>query len=233
MDCSVAREALSARLDGEREPIPGPRVDEHLGACASCRQWYDAAVGQTQLLRRLAGRSQVSAVRQPRSTDPPRAPRWARRSDWARWALGVVGVAQLTLAAAQSLGAAVGLPPVAHGGHLFNESTAWSAALGVAMIASAIRPTVALGLGWVLGVYAAILAVVVVGDVASGAVSVGHVLSHLPIAVGAVLAVLIWRRVRYDDREPRPDALDDIVPPAHAVRGRRRGHLHPTDGSAA
>lgn len=232
MDCSVAREALSARLDGEREPIPGPRVDEHLTACSSCRQWYEAAVEQTRLLRRLAGRSQVAAV-QPRGTDPRPAPRWAGRIGWARGALGVVGAAQLALAVAQGLGAAVGLPPAAHGGHLLNESTAWSAALGVAMIASAFRPPVALGLGWVLGVYTAILAGYVVGDVASGAVSVGHVLSHLPIVVGAVLAVLIWRRRPAGDREPRPAVVDDIVPPTHAVRGRRRGHLHPTDGSAA
>lgn len=234
MDCPVAREALSARLDGEREPIPGPRVDEHLTACAPCRQWYDAAVEQTQLLRRLAGRSQVAAVRQPRGTDPRPAPRWAGRIDWARWALGLVGFAQLALAVAQGLGAAVGLPHAAHGDHLLDESTAWSAALGAAMIASAVRPSVALGLGWVLGVYTAILASYVVGDVASGAVSVGHVLSHLPIVVGTVLAVLIWRRRPSGDREPRPDVFDArIVPPTHAVRGRRRGHLHPTDGSAA
>lgn len=40
MRCEVAREALSARFDGEREPIPSARVDEHLDVCAECRQWW-------------------------------------------------------------------------------------------------------------------------------------------------------------------------------------------------
>ena len=35
MDCDVAREALSARIDGEREQIPAARVDEHLADCGS------------------------------------------------------------------------------------------------------------------------------------------------------------------------------------------------------
>ncbi|MCB0946449.1 MAG: zf-HC2 domain-containing protein, partial [Mycobacterium sp.] len=39
MDCDTAREALSARIDGEREPIPGARVDEHLAGCPACRDW--------------------------------------------------------------------------------------------------------------------------------------------------------------------------------------------------
>ena len=57
MDCDIAREALSARIDGEREPIPAVRLDEHLAGCESCRRWQAGAVEQTQLLRRLAGAS--------------------------------------------------------------------------------------------------------------------------------------------------------------------------------
>lgn len=43
MRCEVAREALSARLDGEREAVPASRVDDHLAACAECTAWYVAA----------------------------------------------------------------------------------------------------------------------------------------------------------------------------------------------
>ncbi|NBQ42657.1 MAG: hypothetical protein EBU23_09040 [Mycobacteriaceae bacterium] len=230
MDCAVAREALSARLDGEREPIPAARVDEHLTECVDCRRWYAAAVEQTQQLRRLAGRSQVAAV------PPARERGWrgsTRRSDWPRWALALVGTAQLALAVAQGLGIQVGLPHAGHGGHLLNESTAWSAALGAVMIASAIRPSVATGLAWVLAAYAAILAVYVISDATAGAVTADRVLSHLPVVLGAVLAVLVWRR-RPPQPESGPHALDaEITLPGRAVRGRRRGHLHPTDGSAA
>lgn len=234
MDCDVAREALSARIDGEREQIPAARVDEHLADCGSCRQWQADAVEQTQLLRRLAGRSQLSAVR-PR-TPPVPEPRRSPAVSWQRWALGAVGVVQLVLAVAQALGAHLGVPHAAMGGHVLNESTAWSAALGVVMVAAAVRPPVAGGLMWVLGAFAAVLSVYVVGDAVAGRVTADRVLTHLPVLFGAVLAWLVWRSGHPDGRRPDHTALrqdEEIVLPQNASRGRRRGHLRPSDGSAA
>jgi RNA polymerase sigma-70 factor (ECF subfamily) len=46
VDCEVAREALSARIDGEREPVPSARLDEHLDQCADCRSWLEAVAVQ-------------------------------------------------------------------------------------------------------------------------------------------------------------------------------------------
>ena len=234
MDCDVAREALSARIDGEREQIPAARVDEHLADCGSCRQWQADAVEQTQLLRRLAGRSQLSAVR-PRTAAVPE-PRPAPAVSWQRWALGAVGLVQLVLAVAQALGAHLGVPHAAMGGHVLNESTAWSAALGVVMVAAAVRPPVAGGLMWVLGAFAAVLSVYVVSDAVTGRVTADRVLTHLPVLVGAVLAWLVWRPGHLDGRHPDHAALptdEEIVLPQNASRGRRRGHLRPSDGSAA
>jgi len=241
VDCDVAREALSARIDGEREPVPALRVDEHLASCASCREWHVRVVEQTQQLRRLAGRSQVSAVAQPRNRTPAgaRYRAWATVA-WQRWALGVVGVIQIGLAAAQGSGADVGMPAHGHeamtGGHLLNESTAWSAALGVAMVVAALRPAAASGLAAVLVVFSLVLAGFVISDAASGAVTVARLLSHLPVLAGAILALLVWRAARPTEPEPRSDAgpvSEDLVLPKDATRGRRRGHLYPTDGSAA
>jgi len=232
MDCDVAREALSARIDGEREQIPAARVDEHLADCGSCRQWQADAIEQTQLLRRLAGRSQLSAVRPRTVPEPRRSP----AVSWQRWALGAVGVVQLVLAVAQALGAHLGVPHAAIGGHVLNESTAWSAALGVVMVAAAVRPPVAGGLMWVLGAFAAVLSVYVVGDAVAGRVTADRVLTHLPVVVGAVLAWLVWRPGHPDGRRPDHTALaqdEEIVLPQNASRGRRRGHLRPSDGSAA
>ena len=80
VDCAVAREALSARLDGEREPVPVARVDQHLAACRQCRTWYtDAGVWATRL-RQMAGTPEpgpVVAVPSQRVTG-----RWSR---WLRW----------------------------------------------------------------------------------------------------------------------------------------------------
>jgi predicted anti-sigma-YlaC factor YlaD len=242
VDCTVAREALSARIDGEREPVPAARVDEHLAVCDPCGAWYAQAVEQTQQLRRLAGRSQVVAVAAP--SDQPAASRAPRRlptaNTWLRWTLAITGVLQLGLAVAQATGADIGTAAAAHhammGGHLLNESTAWSAALGVIMVVAAARPGAAAGLAGVLSVFTAILTGYVVSDAVSGAVSLDRILSHLPVLAGTVLALLVWRNARVSGPAPRSDAVPvtaDVVLPDNASRGHRRGHLYPTDGSAA
>lgn len=244
MDCDVAREALSARIDGEREQIPAVRVDEHLADCGSCRQWQSDAVEQTQLLRRLAGRSQLSAVRPLTSRPVERLS--ASSVSWKRWALGAVGAVQLVLAIAQGLGAHLGLPhlDLLHlglpdpgiAGHILNESTAWSVALGVVMVAAAVRPPVAGGLIWVLGAFVAVLSGYVISDALTGRVTADHILTHLPVLAGVVLAWLVWRSSQPDGHDPDHTALadsDEIILPANASRGRRRGHLRPSDGSAA
>lgn len=228
MDCDTARQALSARIDGEREPIPAVRVDEHLAGCDPCRQWQAAAVGQTQMLRRLAGRSQLSAVRP--STQLAPHPSW---QSWPRWALGGVGLVQGALAIAQGLSAH---PGAAHGGHALNESTAWAAALGLAMLVTALQPAAALGLAWVLGSFTAALLCYEISDALAGQVGVHGSLAHLPVLAGAVLALLVWRRHQAGGAGPHPTeamATEEIVLPDSASRGRRRGHLRSTDGSAA
>ncbi|CAM4217045.1 putative transmembrane transcriptional regulator (anti-sigma factor) [Mycobacterium basiliense] len=234
MDCDVAREALSARIDGEREPVPTARVDEHLASCVDCRDWYARAVEQTQQLRRLAGRAQVSSVPQPRDEPSAKIRLRARATaTWQRWALGVVGVVQIALAGAQGFGADVGIPSR---GHLLNESTAWSAALGVVMVVAALRPAASSGLAAVLVVFTVVLSGFVINDATEGAVTVLRLMSHLPVLAGTVLALLVWRATRAPEPWPWSDAApfsDDVVLPEHATRGRRRGHLHPTDGSAA
>ncbi|MGI9163778.1 MAG: zf-HC2 domain-containing protein, partial [Mycobacterium sp.] len=184
MDCDTAREALSARIDGEREPIPAARVDEHLAGCESCRDWQAAAVEQTQALRRLAGRSQLAAVRQPRTPQPGRSD--GGPIPWRRWALGAVGLIQLGLATAQGLGADLGIPHAANAGHVLNESTAWSAALGVVMLAAALRPVHAGGLAWVLATFAGFLVLYEVTDTDEGLVNFDRPLTHLPVLAGAV-----------------------------------------------
>lgn len=234
VDCEVAREALSARIDGEREPVPGPRVDEHVATCDACRDWYTRAVDQTQLLRRLAGRSQVQAVAAP-AVPARRTLPLGTAVIWRRWALGIVGGIQLALAAAQGFGANVGTSAGHHAmmsGHLLNESTAWSAALGAVMVIAALRPTAAAGLAGVLTVFTTVLTVYVVNDAIAGAVTVDRILSHLPVLLGTLLALLVWRDARTPGPQGSAEAAD-LVLPDNAVRGRRRGHLYPTDGSAA
>lgn len=223
MDCDIARESLSARIDGEREPVPAAQVDEHLAGCEPCRQWQASAIERTQLLRRLAGRSQVAVVRAP-ARQPDRWDLFAQ--SWPRWSLGAVGVTQLALAISQGLGAGLGVP--AGAGHVLNETTAWSAALGVVMIATALRPVLAGGLAWVLAAFTALLVIYEFDDAIGGHVGLERGLTHLPVIAGTALAFLVWRRDRPTDGPP-----DEIILPDNASRGRRRSHLRSTDGSAA
>ncbi|MBJ7462188.1 MAG: zf-HC2 domain-containing protein [Mycolicibacterium sp.] len=231
MKCEVAREALSARLDGEREPVPSARVDEHVAGCAQCRAWFGAVSAQAEFLGGLARPERVHAV----ASTPGRDRSTRSALHWMRWALFATGLAQIAVSVVQALGLSVGL--ASHhgsGGHLLNESTAWSMSIGVAMLVAARWPVAAAGLGGVLSVFAAVLTVYVIVDAVTGEVTLTRALTHIPVLVGACLALAVWRRTSTGPPTPEHSHRDaEIVLPQNASRGRRRGHLWPTDGSAA
>jgi predicted anti-sigma-YlaC factor YlaD len=233
--CDVAREALSARIDGEREPVPSARVDEHLDECADCRAWLELAADHARELRLLAQARPVISALSPLGALRA-APPSSRSISWQRWALLAVGVLQVALGVVQGLGMDVGLAHN-HGmgasGHLLNESTAWSTALGLVMVGAAVWPTAAAGLAGVLSVFVAVLSVYVAVDALDGAVSPERMASHLPVVIGAVLAIMVWRSCPVPSPEPKGEsAEEEIRLPPNASRGRRRGHLWPTDGAA-
>lgn len=227
-------------MDGEREPVPARRVDEHLASCPQCRQWHAEMNSQMQLLRGLIASDRTRITPVADTVSQPAAPVLPDRRisiGWARIGLAAVGAVQLGLAVLQAAGVSVGVH-VGHsmGGHLVNESTAWSIALGIAMLVAAARPAAALGLAVVGVVFTVVLTGYVIVDGLTGAVGAVRMLSHLPALAGVVLTVLVWRR--HSVEPPRPDrdaspTLDDITLPDNASRGRRRGHLWPTDGTAA
>ncbi|KAA1250468.1 hypothetical protein F0Q45_09575 [Mycobacterium simiae] len=237
MDCEVAREALSARLDGEREPVPSARVDEHLSECAACRVWFEQSARQARDLRRLAEPRPATGPAGVIAVGSVGRRRQVSRMSWQCWALLCVGIAQVAMGIMQGLGLDVGLTPhrgMSSGNHLLNESTSWTIALGVIMVAAAIWPNAVAGLAGVLTVFVAVLTVYVVVDASSGATTIARTLTHLPVLIGTVLAITVWRR----SSTPRstPDAVavqPDILLPQNASRGRRRGHLWLADGSAA
>lgn len=156
---------------------------------------------------------------------------------WQRWVLLLAGGAQVVLAIVQGLGVDVGLShshPLNGHHHLLNESTSWSLAIGVVMVGAALRPRAAAGLAGVLVVFAGALTAYITVDALSGAVTVVRMITHLPVVVGAIFALMVWRGE--SDSGPTPESVaaePDIVLPENASRGRRRGHLRPTDGSAA
>ena len=246
MDCDVAREALSARLDGERLHVPAARVDAHVQACLRCRRWLAEVTELAQRTREadVNGGPDLSA-RIAAAADA--APAGARSGRFApavskllRYLVAIAGIAQLLVATAQMVGADFGMVAVHEhgamtGAHLLNESTAWSLAIGCGMVLTAIWPRAALGVAAVLGVYVIALTGYVIDDVGAGQVTPARIATHVPAVVGLVLVALIYFD-RTRGRRPafeRASGGQDIVLPAGASRGRRRGHVRPVDHSAA
>lgn len=242
----MAREALSARMDGERLHVPAARVDAHVESCLGCRQWLAEATQLAQRTRQagltagpdLAARIVATADTAAASTRFGRYPPTVSRL--LRYALAVAGCAQLAVAAAQMFGVDFGMVAVqAHGAmtgaHLLNESTAWSLALGCGMVVAAVWPRAALGVAVVLAVFVAVLVAYVIGDVWTAQVTAARVASHGPAVVGLVLVLLVY----LDGAGGRRPAVvrrageQDVVLPVGARRGQRRGHLRPTNDSAA
>lgn len=85
MDCEVARETLSARLDGEREPVPSARVDEHLDECGACGLWFEQVAGQASRLQRLIESRPVIGAVDLAGIRPTPQPRERKRMSWQRW----------------------------------------------------------------------------------------------------------------------------------------------------
>lgn len=190
--CEVARQALSARIDGEYEGVPPSRVDEHLAECSACRSWFGVATRQSEA---LAGIGRGASARRPTSVDlgtgltrvTQLSGTYLRpRRSIIRIGLTLAGAAQIVIAMLQMTGTDFGMT---HGApdastHLVNETTAWALALGVCMIVAAWWQRALPGLLVVLSVFTVVLIGYVIHDGLAGAVTVGRVLSHLPVVFG-------------------------------------------------
>ncbi len=239
----MAREALSARIDDEPEPVPQARVDEHLRSCRRCTDWYASAREQAVVLRRLAGVQRDprlggdGADTGARGGGPVAVCLNRCRRYGLRGALAVAGLIQIGLAAAQATGMHFGMVAAHHGhatgAHLLNETTAWGAALGIVTTAAALRPGIAAGLGGVLVAYVGLLGCYVIADALTGQVTAARIVSHGPVAAAPVLSVLVWNTER---RSPPPsqehDTADKAPGPPH-LRPLRRDRPTPASNDSA
>ena len=181
MDCTSAREAASARLDGElADPAD---LDAHLAGCPACRAWTVAAG---------AGRPHLAPAPPPvdLAARVAAAPRGLGTSDWplVRVLLLVLGLVQLVLALPVLVG-----DGLAASVHVSREVGVTDLALAVGLLAAVRQPWRAAGMLPVVAVLAVGLAAVAVVDVAAGRVSAGRELPHLLAPVSAVLLLLLRR----------------------------------------
>lgn len=238
MRCDVAREALSARLDGERPQVLAQQVDAHLESCRGCRTWLIGAAVQSRRLSSIEpgeGPDLVDKIMASLDRQSPayhRSMRWLR-SRYRRWGLIGVGVFQVAIAAAQISGIDFGMVSshmhgAMSGEHLMHESTAWLLALGLAMIAAGVWPVTAIGVAAITGVYSVALLSYVVVDAFAGDVTATRIASHMPLLLGLVFALLVARE-QVRTRRPHTSGTDADHRewPSDAPSGRRHRHLWP------
>jgi predicted anti-sigma-YlaC factor YlaD len=186
MECDRAREAISARIDGEDLSVPADALEAHLAACSDCRGWQQRAHAMTRrarlggpfLDRDLTGRV-LAAI--------PPAP--------ARRRLGLAVRAALIAAALGQLAVTVPLLFLSHdygaSAHAAHELGSFGLALAIAFAVGAARPGLAGGLAWPCGIAAASLAGTAVADLIGGQAPGADEAQHLIAVAGAVL--LIWQ----------------------------------------
>jgi predicted anti-sigma-YlaC factor YlaD len=186
--CEDCREALSARLDGEAEPMPARAVDRHVSTCADCRSWLVRA----ERLHRSLLLSAAPPVPDLTEAILERTPVPVNEGWPARIALGLVAVAQLTLALSQVLDVHAGHET----GHLTHESSAWNLAVGIGLLWAALRTKAAAGQLPVLTGFVVVLTVLSAIDAVNGNVTAGRLLSHGLVVAGLLLLLAVHRQHR-------------------------------------
>ena len=197
MECDVAREAISARIDGEEPGLPDDVLDAHLASCAACRGWQQRAHGVTRRVR--LGGSFLDRDLSPHvlAAFPPAAA-GLRRLLVQRAGLAALAVAQ----------AVITVPLLIFGqdhdaaAHAAHELGSFNLALAIAFAVGAIRPALSAGLAWPCGIAAAGLAGTAIADLIGGQAVGADEAQHLIAVFGA--ALLFWqaRTCRYGTAGP-------------------------------
>ncbi len=181
MDCAVAREAVSALLDGEDPGSDTGEVDRHLADCTECRAWREAAHDATRRVRLSA------AQPVPRRTREVAA---AVRASQRRRRIRPVPLYRAGLLAAAAGQLAISIPFLLFGEdrgapvHVAHELGCFDAALAAGFLVVAWRPARALGMRALAGAAALLLVLTAVIDLAGGRTTVWDELPHLVAVAG-------------------------------------------------
>jgi predicted anti-sigma-YlaC factor YlaD len=186
MDCSNAREALSAVLDGEPALTPSADLTAHLRGCPACRRFLDRA-RTLDLLTSAAhletpdlSAQVLEAARVQRHRPDP----WITSL---RLGLVAVAIAQLALAVPTLIyGSDEGAPV-----HIAHEVGAWDLALAVGFLFAAWRPLRAIGMLPFAAVLSAGLILTAIVDVAHGRAIALTETTHLLELIGTALLYLL------------------------------------------
>jgi predicted anti-sigma-YlaC factor YlaD len=195
MDCDSAREAISARIDGED---PGPlasALDDHLTSCAACREWQQRAHMVTRRAR-LGGSFLDHDLAPGLLAAFPAHEAWWRKRSVQRGALLALALGQLAVAAPMLF---LGHDREA-GVHAAHELGSFNMALAIAFVVGAVRPRLSAGLAWPCGIAAVCLIGTAAADLFSGQAIGADEALHLVAVAGALL--LAWQSRTLDSAGP-------------------------------
>jgi predicted anti-sigma-YlaC factor YlaD len=202
MNCEQAREALSARIDGEDQPAATGPIDGHLAACAPCAGWAARAQDVTRAVRLQAVRVPDLAATVLAAVDADTHAagrrddgRRRRRRTALRIAVAAAAMAQFALALPLLLGAHL---------HVAREIAVFALALAVGFAFAAWRPQWARAFVPMAVVLAGGLAVIGVVDVLGGTAHPWHEAGHL---AAIVQAGLLWALARTQPPVRPPGAV--------------------------
>jgi predicted anti-sigma-YlaC factor YlaD len=208
--CDRFQEAASARLDGEPIGMASSALDHHLATCVDCARWLDDAMRLTRQVRlQPADQPDLAELILNNAVLPAR--KVLRRRNWLRLAVAIVGLIQVLIAAPSMFGTSIGMAMSVHATH---EVAAWNCALGIALLGTALRPRRAGGVLSVLATFVAVLTLLSIRDVASGAVDVERLATHLGAVAGVVLLAGLAR-------------VERALPPEAAAAGIADGEQRP------
>jgi predicted anti-sigma-YlaC factor YlaD len=187
MDCTDARTAISAGLDGEDQPVAAPVLEAHLRTCADCRAFQTSA---TTMHRRLRLRPAEPVPDLSASIVAALEPADDGRIAGLRAGLAAVAIVQILIALpALILGDDAGLPA-----HTARHLGSFAVALGIGFLVAAWRPD---RVGGVLPLTAALVLCLLLTsgiDVASSRTNaLGELGGHATELVGLGLLWLLAR----------------------------------------
>jgi predicted anti-sigma-YlaC factor YlaD len=193
--CARAREASSARLDGEDDDADRALLATHLPRCAACREHADRLAAATRHAR-LAPSATVpdlssTIVREAGDALVGRATARRERLGQLRAVLTLAGLVQVVLAVAS-------LP--ASGAHSGRDLAALELALGASFLVAAARPHLARGLVPVIALVALASLGTVVLEIAAGGTALLGELTHLV----PVVALPVTRAIADHGDRPAP-----------------------------
>ena len=197
MRCDTIREAISARLDGEAAGVEDGTIEAHLAECSACVAWSEELATLHRIVRVREAEAVPDLTAAILGVEPaqPMTARRTRRAEVispARWALFVVALTQLVLAApALLLGEDSGATV-----HVARELGAFDLALAVGLLLAAWQPARAWGLLPVVAALALVMAGTAVLDVLRGTASGFGEAHHVLDVAGLVLLWLVAREER-------------------------------------